>query len=72
VITSTSLDPVAGVSVRVWGAGLTARTVKTKANGRVIISVKAKKKGVINFRATKAGFKMATTKVTVKVVRIRH
>ncbi len=72
VITSTSLDPVAGVSVRIWGAGLTARTVKTKANGRVIVSLKAKKKGVIYFRATKAGFKMATTKVTVKVVRIRH
>ncbi len=71
VITSTTLDPVPGASVRIWGAGLKARTVKTKANGRIVIKVKPKKKGFIYFRATKAGFKMGTTQVAVRVARIR-
>ena len=72
IIATTRLDPIPGVSVRVWGAGLTARTVKTKANGRVVIKLKPKKKGVIYFRGTKAGFKTTTIKVTVRVVRIGH
>ena len=59
-------------AVRIWGAGLKARTVKTKANGRVVVKLKPKKKGIIYFRGTKAGFKTATTKVTVRVVRIGH
>jgi hypothetical protein len=72
VVATSQLDQIVGVSLRIWGAGLKARTVKTKANGRVTFTVKPKKKGLIYVRGTKVGFNTANTNVPVRVVRIGH
>jgi hypothetical protein len=66
VLTAAGLDPIPGVSIRIWGAGLKARTVKTKATGRAAFIVRPRKRGTIWLRATKAGFKPATTAIRVR------
>jgi hypothetical protein len=69
VFTRTSKGPVAGAAVRVWGAGLKARTVKTNAKGQVTLRFTPRRKGALYVRATKAGFRTTTVKLTVGVLK---
>ena len=69
VTTRTSRAAIGGVSVRIWCAGITARTKKTRADGRVTFSFKPRKRGRIYVRATKAGFYTASTSIAVRVLR---
>jgi len=66
VIATAKFTGVPGVRVKIWGAGLTARSAKTNASGRVTFNIKPRRKGTIYVRATKIGFKTATTKVAVR------
>jgi hypothetical protein len=72
VLARTSTKGIPGVKVRVWGAGLKARVKKTTSDGRVQFKLTPRKKGVIYVRATKAGYRTATAKVAVKVLRTRR
>jgi hypothetical protein len=72
VWTRTSTKGIPGVKVRVWGAGLSPRTKKTASDGRISFKLTPRKKGVIYVRATKPGYRTATAKVTVKVLRTRR
>jgi len=69
VLTRTSTKGIPGVKVRVWGAGLTARVKKTTSDGRVEFRLTPKRKGTVYIRATKAGYRTATAKVAVRVLR---
>ncbi|MDX6507386.1 MAG: large repetitive protein [Gaiellaceae bacterium] len=57
---------VAGVRVRVTGAGLRARSKRTNARGQVVFTVKPKKRGKLVFSATKAGYQPAYGSVKVR------
>jgi hypothetical protein len=69
VSTRTSRAAIGGVRVRLWGAGVTARTKTTRADGRVTFSITPRRRGRIYVRATKAGFYTAQTSVAVRVLR---
>jgi len=69
VLTRTSTKGIPGVSVRVWGAGLTARVKKTTSDGRVEFRLTPRRKGTVYIRATKAGYRVATARVAVRVLR---
>jgi len=71
VMTRTSRGALGGVRVRIWGAGLRARTKRTTADGRVTFSVTPRKRGRIYVRATKAGFYTTQTSVVVRALRRR-
>jgi hypothetical protein len=57
---------LAGVRVRIWGAGLTARSLVTGRRGKVTFQVRPRVLGHVHLRASKPGF---TT--TTRVVRVR-
>ena len=50
---------LAGVAVRVSGAGVKARSSRTNRNGTVNFKLKPRKRGTLTFRATKAGYQAA-------------
>ena len=50
---------LAGVAVRVSGAGVKARSSRTDRNGTVAFKLKPRKRGKLTFRATKAGYQAA-------------
>ena len=56
---------ISGVSVKVSGVGLKAKTVKTGAGGAASFKVKPTKKGTITFAASKTGCAAGSIKVTV-------
>ncbi len=66
VSTRTSRGPIAGVNVRLWGAGLRARTKRTAADGRVTFGITPRKRGRIYLRATKAGYFTTQTSIPVR------
>ena len=57
---------LAGVRVRIWGAGLTARSLVTGRRGKVTFQVRPRVLGHVHIRASKPGF---TT--TTRVLRVR-
>lgn len=57
---------VAGVRVRIWGAGVSARSLVTGRRGRVTFRVRPSARGPIYIRSSKPGF---TT--TTRVLRVR-
>ncbi len=71
VTTRTSRAAIGGVKIRVWGAGLKARTYKTKADGRVTFTLTPRKRGRLYIRAAKPGFFTTQTSVVVRVLRRR-
>jgi hypothetical protein len=59
-VVDTKGKPVKNVTVRVAGAGTTPRAKLTNAKGIVVIGVKPTESGNVTFRATKAGYQLAT------------
>ncbi|HEV3407925.1 MAG TPA: hypothetical protein VG079_04475, partial [Gaiellaceae bacterium] len=55
----TTLAAVQGASVRVSGAGVSARTKTSRAGGTVAFYVRATRLGRVTFRGSKAGFQTA-------------
>jgi hypothetical protein len=56
---------ISNASVRVSGAGITAKTQKTGAHGTTVFKLHPKKKGKITVTATKSGAQTATMTITV-------
>jgi len=54
------------IVVRVSGAGVKARNVRTNKQGNAYFKLKPRKKGTLTFRATKAGFQAGYATVKVK------
>ena len=69
VFTRTSASGIPGVNIRVWGAGLSPRVKKTTSMGRAEFKLTPRRKGTIYVRATKAGYRTASTKLPVRVLR---
>ena len=66
VLTYTG-KPLARVVVRVTGKGIKAKSGRTNATGKLVFTLKPKRKGAtLTFRATKAGFQPAYTTVKVR------
>jgi hypothetical protein len=57
---------LAGVRVRMTGAGLRALSKRTNKLGQVVFTVKPKKRGKLVFSATKAGYQPAYGSVKVR------
>jgi hypothetical protein len=55
-----------GVRVRVTGKGFKARSGKTNARGKVVFTLKPKRKGKLTVRVTKAGYQPAYATVKVR------
>ena len=55
-----------GVVVRVTGKGVKARSGRTNASGKLVFTLKPRRKGTLTFRATKAGFQPTYTTVRVR------
>jgi len=47
---------VAGATVRVTGAGIKAKSGRTKSTGKVTLKLRPRKKGRLTFSATKPGY----------------
>jgi len=59
--------PLAKVAIRLTGKGVKARSGKTNATGKFVVTLKPKRKGAkLTFRATKAGYQPAYTTVKVR------
>ena len=58
--------PVTRAAVRVSGAGVTAFTRRTNAEGRVVLYVKAKRTGRVTFAITKSGYVRAIVRLAVR------
>ena len=56
---------ISNASVKVSGAGITAKTQKTGAHGTTVFKLKPTKKGKITVTATKSGAQTATITITV-------
>ncbi len=69
VFTRTSKGTLPGVSIRVWGAGLKARTAKTNSAGRLTLRFTPPRKGTLYIRASKAGFRTTTMTLPVRILR---
>jgi hypothetical protein len=69
VFTRTSTSGIPGVNIRVWGAGLSPRVKKTNSMGRVEFKLTPRRKGTMYVRATKAGYRTASTTLPVRVLR---
>jgi len=57
---------LAGVRVRVTGAGVKPRALRTNRFGSVVFKVKPRRKGTLSFTATKAGYQPAYATVRVR------
>jgi hypothetical protein len=64
-VATYSGKPLARVVVRVTGKGVKARAGRTNSNGKLVFTLKPRRKGVLTFRATKAGYQ--TTYTTLRV-----
>ena len=58
--------PLAGVNVRVTGKGVKAKSGRTNARGKLVFTLKPRRKGTLTFRATKAGYQTAFTTMRVR------
>ncbi|HVD09195.1 MAG TPA: hypothetical protein VNB88_00975 [Gaiellaceae bacterium] len=58
--------PVTRAAVRVSGAGVTAFTRRTNAEGRVVLYVKARRTGRVTFAITKSGYVRAIVRLAVR------
>jgi len=58
--------PVSGAAVRMSGAGARAAIVRTNRKGRATFRVRATKRGLVVFQATKSGFQSATLRLRVR------
>ncbi len=67
VLATYTRQRVAGVRVRIWGAGLTARSLVTGRRGKVTFRVRPSHLGHVYIRATKPGFTTATRALRVRV-----
>jgi hypothetical protein len=60
-------SPLAGVVVRLTGKGVKARSGRTNATGKLVLTLKPRRKGAkLLFRATKTGYQPAYTTVRVR------
>jgi hypothetical protein len=57
---------LAGVRIRVSGAGIRARVAVTNSSGRVTFRVKPRRRGFLTFTATKPGYQSATARLRVR------
>jgi hypothetical protein len=57
---------LAGVRVRVTGPGMRAKAGKTNKSGKLVFTLKPKRRGKLVFRATKAGYQDAYATVRVR------
>jgi hypothetical protein len=57
---------IAGASVRVSGAGVSARTKLTNADGKARFYVRATRLGKVTFRVSKSGYETAYLSRTVR------
>ena len=55
-VSDQGLHGVAGVKVKVSGAGIRAKSAKTNRSGKASVRVRPRKRGKLVFRATKAGW----------------
>ena len=69
VFTRSSTTGIPGVNVRVWGAGLSPRVKKTNSMGNAEFKLTPRRKGTLYVRATKAGYRTASTTLPVRVHR---
>jgi hypothetical protein len=58
--------PVARALIRVSGAGIRARRVRTDVLGNARVTVRPTRRGALVFTATKAGFRRASARLTVR------
>ena len=58
--------PIVGAAVRVSGAGARRMVARTNRRGVVTFRVRATKRGLIVFRATKSGYQSATLRLRVR------
>jgi len=58
--------PLAGVRVRVTGKGVKARSGRTNARGKLVLTLKPRRKGTLTFRATKSGYQATYTTMRVR------
>ena len=66
-VSTYSGSPLAGVVVRVTGKGIRARSGRTNATGKLVLTLKPKRRGAkLTFRATKSGYQPAYTTVKVR------
>jgi hypothetical protein len=63
---NASRRPVPGTTVRVSGAGIRPRALRTNRKGVVSFRVKPARPGTLVFRATKTGFRVATATLRVR------
>jgi hypothetical protein len=57
---------LAGVTIRVSGAGLLSRAWRTNRFGNLAVQLKPKRKGTVSFRATKTGYQAAVWSLRVR------
>ncbi len=57
---------LAGVTVRVSGAGMLSRAWRTNRYGNLKLKLKPKRKGTVLFRATKTGYQVALGSLRVR------
>jgi hypothetical protein len=58
--------PLAGVSVRAYGAGLVTKWRKTGRRGQVVFRLRPKAKGIIFLQAMKPGYLSGTSRLRVR------
>ena len=63
---NASRRAVPGTTVRVSGAGIRPRALRTNRKGLVTFRVKPTRRGALVFRATKTGFRVATASLRVR------
>jgi hypothetical protein len=66
IVRDAARRPVNRAAVRVSGAGVTAFTRRTNAEGRVVLYVKAKRTGRVTFAITKSGYVRAIVRLAVR------
>lgn len=66
IVRNAARRPVNRAAVRVSGAGVTAVTRRTNAEGRVVLYVKATRTGRVTVRITKSGYVTSTSRLAVR------
>jgi hypothetical protein len=57
---------VAGVAVRITGAGMRVRRVRTPVGGTVMVRLRPRRRGVVTFRATATGYRATAVRARVR------
>jgi hypothetical protein len=65
-VSTYSGKALAGVRIRLTGKGLKARAGRTNAKGKLVFTLKPRRKGKLTVRATKAGYQATYTTVRVR------